>query len=61
MVGQKSRRKRGVILTSQGLQKLLQARRELAFRANSDEYTIEALSELTGLSSRTVAKVLERQ
>lgn len=53
---EKPRRKRGVILTPQGFEKILQARGELVVQAN----TIEALSELTGLSSRTVAKVLER-
>ncbi|MBW4599287.1 MAG: hypothetical protein KME29_06645 [Calothrix sp. FI2-JRJ7] len=52
---EKPKRKRGVILTPQGFKKILQKRGELA-----QPNTIEALSELTGLSSRTVAKVLER-
>lgn len=53
---QKPRRKRGVILTPQGFEKILKARGELVVQPN----TIEALSELTALSTRTVAKVLER-
>ncbi|KST65726.1 NB-ARC domain-containing protein [Mastigocoleus testarum] len=55
----KSRRNRGVILTPSGWQKLQDARVELEFRENSGEkYTLEKLSEFTGLTSVTLAKIL---
>ena len=57
---QKPRRKRGVILTPQGLKKLQEARRYLELQINSgDRYTLEELSEQTSLAPVTVAKVLD--
>ncbi|MEO0967723.1 MAG: NB-ARC domain-containing protein [Cyanobacteria bacterium J06639_18] len=56
---QKSKRNRGVILTPSGWHKLQNARVELELRENSgDKYTLEKLSELTGLTSVTLAKIL---
>ena len=55
---QKRKRRRGVILTSQGLKKFQEAKSEAEFRENSDKrYTLEALSERTGLSVDTLMKV----
>ena len=55
----KHRRKRGVILTSQGLQKLQAARSRAETWQNAGlRYTLEDLSERTGLSVDTVMKVL---
>jgi WD40 repeat protein/transcriptional regulator with XRE-family HTH domain len=55
----KSRRNRGVILTLSGWQKLQNARLELEFRENfGDKYTLEELSERTGLTSVTLSRVL---
>ena len=55
----KHRRKRGVILTPRGLQKLQTARTEAETQQNSGQrYTLEDLSELTELSVDTVMKVL---
>lgn len=54
----KQKRKRGIILTSQGLKKLQQAKNEAEFQKNSGHrYTLEALSELTGLAVDTLMKV----
>lgn len=59
---QKPRRLRGVILTSQGWKKLQDARRDLEIQSKSGtRYTIDELSTRTGLTPRTVAKVLERE
>ena len=53
------KRKRGVILTTQGFRKLQAARSEAEVRANAGQrYTLEDLSERTGLSVDTVMKVL---
>lgn len=54
----KRRRRRGVILTTTGLQKLQDARSEAEFEENSgNRYTLEALSERTGLAVDTLMKV----
>jgi hypothetical protein len=55
----KRRRRRGVILTSQGFQKLQQAKTEAEFKDNAgNRYTLEALSERTGLAVDTLTKML---
>ncbi|MEP1078490.1 NB-ARC domain-containing protein [Leptolyngbya sp. PL-A3] len=55
-----SSRKRGVVLTAQGLRKLQAARRQAELTDNfGDRYTLEELSERTGISLKTVTKVLE--
>jgi hypothetical protein len=55
---QMTRRKRGVILTSRGLEKLQAARTEAESRENSgNRYTLEELSERTNLSVDTLMKV----
>ncbi len=56
---QQPRRNRGIILTHSGWQKLQNARLELEFQEKSgDKYTLEELSERTGLTTVTLAKVL---
>jgi AraC-like DNA-binding protein len=62
MEPQQRRRKRGVILSSQGWKKLQDAIYEAESQENYGErYTLEALSERTGLDVSTVARVLERE
>ncbi|MBF2019572.1 MAG: AAA-like domain-containing protein [Hydrococcus sp. C42_A2020_068] len=52
------RRKRGVILTSLGLKKLQKAKTEAEYKENcGHRYTLEALSERTGLAVDTLMKV----
>lgn len=52
------RRRRGVILTAQGLDKLQHAIQHAQFEENlGNRYTLEALSERTGLSIDTVRRV----
>ncbi len=59
---QNSRRNRGLMLTIEGWQKLQDARREVEIQENfGDRYTLEKLSEKTGLAPRTVAKILNRE
>ncbi|NET05637.1 MAG: serine/threonine protein kinase [Symploca sp. SIO2B6] len=54
----KDRRKRGVILTPQGLQKLNLAKCNAEFENNhGNRYTLEAMSERTGLAINTLSKV----
>lgn len=54
----KQKRKRGVILTAQGFEKLVTAKSEAESCKNSDKhYTLEALSRRTGLDSDTLMKV----
>lgn len=56
------RRRRGVILSSQGWQRLQAAEQLLAARQNDGSaYTLEALSVMTGLSANTLTKVRRRQ
>ena len=59
---QKQKRQRGIILTSEGLQKLQEARLELELKENFGErYTLEQLSECTGLDIHTIKRVLSCQ
>jgi len=59
---QRSRRKRGIILNSEGWQKFQSAKLESEFQENYGErYTIEELSERAGLNPSTVAKILARE
>ncbi|MGB7084338.1 MAG: hypothetical protein WBD47_02200 [Phormidesmis sp.] len=62
MSGNPKKRKRGVVLTQAGLQKLLTAKRKAEIWENDgDRYTFEALSQRSGLAPITVAKVLNRE
>ena len=55
----KLKRKRGAILSPEGLQKFQETRLELEYRENGGErYTLEQLSERTGLDLHTIKKVL---
>ena len=55
----KQKRKRGVILTPEGLEKLQQARFESEYKENFGErYTYEKISELTNLDINTIKKIL---
>ncbi|KAM3111826.1 hypothetical protein [Phormidesmis sp. 146-33] len=56
------KRERGVILTNQGWQKLQQAQQQLANDRNFGlRLTREYMSELSGLSLTTIARILKRQ
>jgi transcriptional regulator with XRE-family HTH domain len=58
---QKAKRYRGVILTSQGWDKLQVAKTQAEFSENAgDRFTLEELSERMSLSLNTIAKVLGR-
>ena len=62
MNSKKSSRKRSVILTPQGWQKLQQAKQQSEIEQKlGKRYTLEELSELAGLDPDTLAKVLERE
>ncbi|MBD2500555.1 WD40 domain-containing protein [Anabaena azotica] len=62
MVLQNSRRKRGVALTTRGLQKLQEARRKSEANDNfGNSYTLEEISTLSGLHTSTISKVLNRE
>jgi AraC-like DNA-binding protein len=51
-------RKRGVILTATGLEKLQKAKSEVEWQENSGKrYTLEELSDRTGLSVDTLMKI----
>ena len=55
----KRRRKRGVILTASGLERFQAAREKAEFENNEGQrYTLEAMSELTGVGIDTLTKVL---
>ena len=55
----KRRRKRGVILTATGLSRFQTAKGEAEYAENKGQrYTLENLSELTGISTDTLTKVL---
>lgn len=57
----KPKRARGVILTLHGWDKLQAAKSHFEFQENAgDRFTLEELSERTGLSVRTISKVLGR-
>ena len=59
---QKPKRRRGVVLSFQGQQKLSSARRQAEIQDNyGDRYTLEELSDRTRLSLSTVTKVLDAQ
>ncbi|MDJ0634816.1 MAG: NB-ARC domain-containing protein [Xenococcaceae cyanobacterium MO_188.B29] len=59
---QKSKRKRGVILSPVGWQRLQEAQEQSAREANNGQpYTLEELNEITGLSSHTLTKVSRRK
>ncbi|HIK19227.1 MAG TPA: AAA-like domain-containing protein [Leptolyngbyaceae cyanobacterium M33_DOE_097] len=59
---QSQRRKRGVILSSQGWQKLQAAEQLAAMQDNASKpYTLDQLSDRTGLSVNTLTKVRRRQ
>jgi uncharacterized Zn finger protein len=61
MTTKKSRR-RGVVLSSIGQQKLEAARRQLEKTVNvGDRFTLEELSECTQLAISTITRVLEAQ
>jgi hypothetical protein len=54
----KRRRRRGIILTSQGFEKIQAAKANAEFRENAGHrYTLESLSERTGLAVDTLMKV----
>jgi transcriptional regulator with XRE-family HTH domain len=56
------KRKRGVILTSEGWQKLQEAKLDSEIQENSGKrYTVEELSERTGLDPGTITKVVARE
>lgn len=56
------RRKRSVILTPGGLQRLQEAKRKLEDQENfGNRYTLEEISVLTGLYSSTISKTLSRR
>ena len=56
----KQRRKRGVVLTEVGLQRLRQAIHQAEIAdLESPHYTLEALSDRIGLDPKTIAKILE--
>jgi hypothetical protein len=62
MTQPKRRRRRGVILTEIGLNKLLNAKTEAEFANNrGNRYTRECLSERTGLSVDTCDKILDNE
>ena len=50
-------RRRGTILTAQGLRKLNQAKSEAEIEQNFKRYTLEALSTKTGLTPNTLSKI----
>jgi hypothetical protein len=54
----KNQRRRGVILTMQGFQKLNQAKSNLEITENYHRCTLEILSAKTGLTPNTLSKVL---
>ena len=62
MSSQKLKRKRGVILTPKGLQKLKEAKFKLEADENfGDRYTLEEISERCNLYTGTVSKILNRE
>lgn len=55
----KKSRRRGVVLTEQGWQKLLQA--EVIYNQYGERYTFEELSERTVLDPRTIRRIIDRE
>ncbi|MFN6480031.1 NB-ARC domain-containing protein [Nostoc sp. DedQUE07] len=62
MTLQNWRRKRGVALTTKGLQKIKEAKHQLEAKENfGNRYTLEEMSVRSGLYSATISKVLNRE
>lgn len=62
MNSSKMKRRRGVVLTAEGYQKLWQAQLALELQVNDgDNYTYEEISEKTGLDNGTIRRVLGRK
>ncbi|WP_392436056.1 NB-ARC domain-containing protein [Chlorogloeopsis fritschii PCC 9212] len=62
MALQNWKRKRGVALTTRGLQKLQEAKRQSEANENyGNSYTLEEISDLSGLYPSTISKVLNRE
>jgi hypothetical protein len=62
MSKQSVRRKRGVILSERGIARVQDARRESEFQENEgNRFTIEALSNRTGLDPHTLTKIFNRE
>ncbi len=62
MTNPQPKRKRGVVLTIQGWQRLLAAKRQSEIQENSgNSYTLEQLSTRTGLSPNTLTRLHRRQ
>jgi WD40 repeat protein len=62
MTLQNWKRKRGVALTSKGLQKIKEAKHQLEAKENfGNRYTLEEMSARSGLYSSTISKVLNRE
>ncbi|MBD0336818.1 MAG: AAA-like domain-containing protein [Cyanobacteria bacterium Co-bin13] len=58
MISPKRKRRRGIILTPEGFKKLQQAKQDAEFTDNRGQrYTLEALSERTGLAVDTLMKI----
>jgi WD40 repeat protein/transcriptional regulator with XRE-family HTH domain len=58
----KQKRKRGIILTPEGLQKLQSAKLTAEFNENyGNRYTLEDLSERIGINTATISKVMSRE
>lgn len=57
ILSKKPIRRRGVILAPKGLRKLHQAKSELEIEHNLRRYTLEAISEETGLTPTTLSKI----
>ncbi|GEM_PF-2136763 len=58
-IAAKKPRRRGLVLTEQGWQKLLQA--GVIYNQNGERYTFEALSEKILLDPRTICRIIERE
>lgn len=62
MNSSKVKRKRGVVLTAEGYQKLWQAQLESELQSNDGKsYTYEEISEKTGLDNGTIKRILTRK
>jgi hypothetical protein len=58
MISPKRKRRRGIVLTPEGFKKLQQAKQDAEFADNRGQrYTLEALSERTGLAVDTLMKI----
>ncbi|MDM9385148.1 NB-ARC domain-containing protein [Chlorogloeopsis sp. ULAP01] len=62
MALQNWKRKRGVVLTTRGLHKLQEAKRQSETNENyGNSYTLEEMSDLSGLYPSTISKVINRE